>query len=667
MSYKDKKLYSVVREFRQKASGIYEINGVDLSRAVFLYREKDKTYIPIPSGDYRITAEIGNNFLVVYDRINNIAYDFQVIYETNQKSSKYTADFPEIEIIQAKFNQVVEDIENIIKHLKTVGVKVDGLNSEQTLPRLEANSVWVANARGELEIIPFGDLNTKYNEMLTSIRGEASDLLGEEKRAALSEIANKISELENLRNEYIRSVESAKTSNINEINLAKTSCIEYVDGIKNDVKARIDRLETALDSREEEITTLVRTRKREIENSVNSKISNLERIKNNYINEVNSKNESVETSIRNGLELLENKKNTELERLSRDIEGRALGIKEDLASFVNERKSEVSSQIQGLDGLNTRIDDLNTKIEAKEEAITTKNTGFNLNKTDSFNEDDTNKLASAKAVHDLGLSLREAINNIEIPASSGGGSGGSDNTRVSKRGDTMTGHLVINKSDCWIKGKHDSEDKWVLGKTSTNKGDIELIRSHGNNRITLEENSTKFNKPLNLDIEYGRNNQKLVIGNMSSFDRETRTSYIYGTENALILGVVNSGASAYVQIKSEGIFFKEKELAFADGIESMIFELMTGNRYKIAEDNEDIRRFGTDVFVAKDSDSPRPTPFLKVNESADTFSFDDTENFIPIDNKSLGIEIYKIRNAVKYLCEQAGTNIDAAAEEGVGY
>lgn len=481
-------------------------------------------------------------------------------------------------------------------------------------------------------------------------------------------ITAKIEEVgETLKDDYIRSVESAKASNINEINLAKTSCIEYVDGIKNDVRDRIDRLETALDSRENEITTLVRTKKSEIENSVNSKISNLERIKNNYINEVNRKNESVETSIRNGLELLENKKNTELDRLSRDIEGRALGIKEDLASFVNERKSEVSSQIQGLDGLNTRIDDLNTKIEAKEEAITTKNTGFNLNKTDSFNEDDTNKLASAKAVHDLGLSLREEINNIEIPASSGGGSGGSDNTRVSKRGDTMTGHLVINKSDCWIKGKHGSYDKWVLGKTSMGSENIELVRSHGNNKITLEENLTKFNKPLNIDFEYSGNKQKLIIGNMPIVSRDEGTSYISGTEDWLILGVVGQRGSGHISIDSEGISFDGKALAFADGIESMIFELMTGNKYKKARDHEDIRRFKTDVFVAQDSDSPRPTPFLKVNESADTFSFNDTESFIPIDNKSLGREIYKIRNAVKYLCEQAGTNIDEAAEEGVDY
>ena len=96
--------------------------------------------------------------------------------------------------------------------------------------------------------------------------------------------------------------------------------------------------------------------------------------------------------------------------------GKDLWIDEEKLNIELDKKEDLIDKKTGfnLDKTNSyELDDINQLVTAKalynfnqktktdyEPKITVKNTGFNLNKTDSFNESDTNKLTSAKALSD---------------------------------------------------------------------------------------------------------------------------------------------------------------------------------------------------------------------------------------------------------------------------
>ena len=96
--------------------------------------------------------------------------------------------------------------------------------------------------------------------------------------------------------------------------------------------------------------------------------------------------------------------------------GKDLWIDEETLKIELDKKEDLIDKKTGfnLDKTNSyELDDINKLVTAKalynfnqktksdyEPKIAVKNTGFNLNKTDSFNESDTNKLASAKALSD---------------------------------------------------------------------------------------------------------------------------------------------------------------------------------------------------------------------------------------------------------------------------
>lgn len=62
MDYKSKKLIQIVREWLGNGENKFEINGIDLSKAIFFFREKHKRFEPISKGNYRISNESNNTY-----------------------------------------------------------------------------------------------------------------------------------------------------------------------------------------------------------------------------------------------------------------------------------------------------------------------------------------------------------------------------------------------------------------------------------------------------------------------------------------------------------------------------------------------------------------------------------------------------------------------------
>lgn len=258
MDFKTGKLHKVIREFK-KGNGSYEINGIDLKNTVFLYREKASPFIPIPKGNYRTVFNGNENTLMVDEAINNKAVEFQIITIFDVQASKYSEKFPELKMLVDHTNKIVDDINNIIEYLNSVGIKSDSKSQTQILTPLEPSSTWYMNADGIIETLPIDDFNKKFKEIIEKISEtvdikakeqvqerletlkteietfkskkitEITDNITVEKNKSLKEIDNKISTANNNFSEFFSTVDTKKNNAIREITEVKDSSKRELD------------------------------------------------------------------------------------------------------------------------------------------------------------------------------------------------------------------------------------------------------------------------------------------------------------------------------------------------------------------------------------------------------------------------------------------------------
>lgn len=192
MDFKTGKTIEIIKEFLAGGGDRFEINGIDLSKAVFMYRERNSSFIPIPRGNYTTSTENNSLYLNVIGDVKTKAYEYQVIYTSDMKAGKYLEEYPELKVLVSKYNDLVEDVTNIIKHTKSTGVKVDTLKMTQILTQLEPNTFWVMNTDERLEAFPIGDLNSKYQEMVAKLKKEVEELIKTTKEKALSDVNSSV-------------------------------------------------------------------------------------------------------------------------------------------------------------------------------------------------------------------------------------------------------------------------------------------------------------------------------------------------------------------------------------------------------------------------------------------------------------------------------------------
>ena len=283
MDYKTGKLLNVVRQF-DKASGKYEINGIDTGEAVFLYRREREIFIPIPRGNYNITKENNNTFLNVDNTINKEAIEFQIVYETNITSSEYNDPYPELKILVQKYNESVKDILNISKYLKTVGVKTDSdqLHQSQLLPMLEPNTFWYSDNRGVIGTFPIGNLNATYQKMVMDLKKEVEGLIEEKKEEATSSI-------DSLLNESKFNFKELVSKNINSLNTTyediKKRINESIENFNIEEARKIEEFKTSLQVKIEELNSLASTIFQDMNNEKKIIIKNLRNTITDYMKE----------------------------------------------------------------------------------------------------------------------------------------------------------------------------------------------------------------------------------------------------------------------------------------------------------------------------------------------------------------------------------------------
>lgn len=132
-----------------KVGSRYEINGVNLSLAYYMYRNPQELFQVIPPGSYTITQEGGNTYLDISDAvILSTAIEFQVIYVYDVKSSQYIDPFPDLVILQNKYNELQDDFANLVAVLNSNNISADTLKMMCVLPVLNTNEVWVKTDEG---------------------------------------------------------------------------------------------------------------------------------------------------------------------------------------------------------------------------------------------------------------------------------------------------------------------------------------------------------------------------------------------------------------------------------------------------------------------------------------------------------------------------------------
>lgn len=266
MDFKTGKTVEIVKEFLSNNGDKFEINGIDLSKAVFMYRERNSSFIPIPRGNYTTSTENNSLYLNVIGDVKTKAYEYQVIYTSDMKAGKYLEEYPELKVLVSKYNDLIEDVTNIIKYAKSTGVKVDTLKMTQILTPLEPNTFWVMNEDKKIVAFPLGDLNSKYEQMVSKLKKEVEELIKSTKETSLSEIEavakSKISEF----TEELKK----KINELNTIfNKAQEDIKNSVDRLNNNEKEAIKEFERILSEKINSLKTL----SDELKNSLSSAVA----------------------------------------------------------------------------------------------------------------------------------------------------------------------------------------------------------------------------------------------------------------------------------------------------------------------------------------------------------------------------------------------------------
>lgn len=223
--YKSDKVVEIIREF-ENTGNKYEINGIDTSKANIFWRKENEKFRIVPNGSY--SYDSGNTYLIIQDEeILQNASEFQIIYIYEQTSSTYDEDFPQLEILVNKYNQVVNDLKDIYKFLGNTGIKADTLKMTKILPELEEQCVWWLD-EGEIASLPISEMYKKFDEMVNKVYEDVKKLL-------LVDLDNRIKELITQLEKDLKQVIDEYTQNT-----AFTKIDEHTDEKIVEVKQEID-------------------------------------------------------------------------------------------------------------------------------------------------------------------------------------------------------------------------------------------------------------------------------------------------------------------------------------------------------------------------------------------------------------------------------------------
>lgn len=177
-SQKLHKITKIVKESAAVPNHRYNIDGVNLGLARFLWREPQGQFQDLASGDYTI-EESGNSKYVVISstQIHEKIESFQVAYIIDFTASTYETDYDvDINTLKNKYNQLVESTQNMWDHLRHLGFVSDVSGFDVILPELDVDEVWVKTATG-FRGFSIGSLEDNIQDLINEFKKIADQYL----------------------------------------------------------------------------------------------------------------------------------------------------------------------------------------------------------------------------------------------------------------------------------------------------------------------------------------------------------------------------------------------------------------------------------------------------------------------------------------------------------
>ncbi|MGL5594111.1 MAG: hypothetical protein ACRDDH_09270 [Cetobacterium sp.] len=174
------KISKIVKEMVAAPDGRYNIDGINLGLAKFLWRETQLQFDDLNPGDYRIEETGGSTFLVITSEgINKDLEAVQVAYILDFTSSRYETEYDvDINTLKNKFNLLVDDTLNMWEHLRKNGMISDVEGFDIILPELDTDEVWVKTATG-FRGFSIGSLEDNIKGLIEEFKQMADSYLAE--------------------------------------------------------------------------------------------------------------------------------------------------------------------------------------------------------------------------------------------------------------------------------------------------------------------------------------------------------------------------------------------------------------------------------------------------------------------------------------------------------
>lgn len=218
-SYKRQKIIKIVREI-QYSGNKYQINGIDLTKAIFFIKKGRELFKLVANGDFTITHEGTNTYLNINSAILISVISVQIGHELNTLSGKYeVSSDPDINILKDRYNALVDDFKNLWDYVQKQTLVSDTLSMELILPKLENGETWVYKDN-EMKATPLIVAETEIQKLLDEL----------------------IKESQNILDDYVTTLTTnSKTELTNLLNNSKTDINDYTEDKKEELQNFIDK------------------------------------------------------------------------------------------------------------------------------------------------------------------------------------------------------------------------------------------------------------------------------------------------------------------------------------------------------------------------------------------------------------------------------------------
>lgn len=179
-SQKRHRISKIVKEIAKTSDNRYNIDGVDLGLAKFLWRASQLQFEDLNPGDYTIETVGGSTFMVILSaEINSKLEGVQVVYILDFTSSRYETEYDtDINTLKNKFNLLVDDALNMWEHLRKNGMISDTAGFDVILPELDVDEVWVKTVDG-FRGFSIGSLEDNIKELIEQFKNIANQYLAD--------------------------------------------------------------------------------------------------------------------------------------------------------------------------------------------------------------------------------------------------------------------------------------------------------------------------------------------------------------------------------------------------------------------------------------------------------------------------------------------------------